>query len=101
MTGDGHPSSFGMPCEGAIADVSQAGDCERAVGETMSRFGRVDTLAAAARPALKTEGTCWDAAYAALFLASDRARWVPGHILTVNGQTGPAQRSLAFVLGGF
>ncbi len=35
--------------------------------------------------ALKTEGTSWDAAYAALFLASDRARWVSGHVLTVDG----------------
>jgi NAD(P)-dependent dehydrogenase (short-subunit alcohol dehydrogenase family) len=35
--------------------------------------------------ALQTEGTCWDAAYAALFLASDRARWISGHVLTVEG----------------
>ena len=35
--------------------------------------------------ALQTEGTCWDAAYAALFLASNRARWISGHILTVDG----------------
>jgi NAD(P)-dependent dehydrogenase (short-subunit alcohol dehydrogenase family) len=35
--------------------------------------------------ALKTEGTAWDAAYAALFLASDRARWISGHVLTVDG----------------
>ena len=35
--------------------------------------------------ALQAEGTCWDAAYAALFLASDRARWISGHILTVDG----------------
>jgi NAD(P)-dependent dehydrogenase (short-subunit alcohol dehydrogenase family) len=35
--------------------------------------------------ALKTEGTSWDAAYAALFLASDRARWITGHVLTVDG----------------
>ncbi|MGE5289242.1 MAG: SDR family NAD(P)-dependent oxidoreductase [Micromonosporaceae bacterium] len=35
--------------------------------------------------ALQAEGTCWDAAYAALFLASDRARWVSGHVLTVEG----------------
>jgi NAD(P)-dependent dehydrogenase (short-subunit alcohol dehydrogenase family) len=35
--------------------------------------------------ALKTEGNGWDAAYAALFLASDRARWVSGHVLTVDG----------------
>ncbi|MQA09851.1 MAG: SDR family oxidoreductase [Pseudonocardiaceae bacterium] len=41
--------------------------------------------------ALKTEGTPWDIAYAALFLASDRARWVSGHILSVDG--GPPHRS--------
>lgn len=35
--------------------------------------------------ALQTEGTSWDAAYAALFLASDRARWISGHVLTVEG----------------
>jgi NAD(P)-dependent dehydrogenase (short-subunit alcohol dehydrogenase family) len=35
--------------------------------------------------ALKTEGNSWDAAYAALFLASDRARWISGHVLTVDG----------------
>jgi len=35
--------------------------------------------------ALRSEGTSRDAAYAALFLASDRARWISGHILTVDG----------------
>jgi NAD(P)-dependent dehydrogenase (short-subunit alcohol dehydrogenase family) len=35
--------------------------------------------------ALRTEGTSWDIAYAALFLASDRARWVSGHVLAVEG----------------
>jgi hypothetical protein len=72
VSSDSHPASFGISCDGAIAGARGsadgswlAGDCERAVGETMSRFGRADTL------------------------ASDRARWVPGHILTVNGQTGP------------
>ncbi|HZB32631.1 MAG TPA: SDR family oxidoreductase [Streptosporangiaceae bacterium] len=39
---------------------------------------------------LKTEGTSWDPAYAALFLLSDRARWISGHILTVEG--GPPHR---------
>ncbi|WP_223281212.1 SDR family NAD(P)-dependent oxidoreductase [Streptomyces antnestii] len=34
---------------------------------------------------LGTEGTPWDPAYAALFLASDKARWISGHILTVEG----------------
>lgn len=35
--------------------------------------------------ALQTEGTIWDIAYAVLFLASERARWVSGSILDVNG----------------
>jgi NAD(P)-dependent dehydrogenase (short-subunit alcohol dehydrogenase family) len=35
--------------------------------------------------ALGTEGTCWDAAYAVLFLASDRARWISGQVLSVDG----------------
>lgn len=35
--------------------------------------------------ALRSEGTSSDAAYAALFLASDRARWISGHMLTVDG----------------
>lgn len=40
--------------------------------------------------ALGTEGDCWDAAAAALFLASDQARWISGQILTVDGG-GPAR----------
>jgi NAD(P)-dependent dehydrogenase (short-subunit alcohol dehydrogenase family) len=35
--------------------------------------------------ALQTEGTCWDAANAVLFLASERARWISGQILSVDG----------------
>jgi NAD(P)-dependent dehydrogenase (short-subunit alcohol dehydrogenase family) len=168
------------------ADVSRADDCERAVAEAMSRFGRVDTLASNAAPGdrallfdvtpdrwneliaqsltsawLMTReaagamlaggsivnvssvaadrpgpgtvygiaqaglenltrgaasllgpqgirvnciqcGDPWDAAYAALFLASDRARWVSGHILTVDGG-GPhragLERGSAAVIG--
>ncbi|GAA1318964.1 SDR family NAD(P)-dependent oxidoreductase [Pseudonocardia xinjiangensis] len=40
--------------------------------------------------ALKTEGTAWDIAHAAVFLLSDRARWISGHTLTVDG--GPPHR---------
>ncbi len=40
--------------------------------------------------ALGTEGTAWDIAGAALFLAGDRARWVSGQILAVDG--GPMVR---------
>jgi NAD(P)-dependent dehydrogenase (short-subunit alcohol dehydrogenase family) len=35
--------------------------------------------------ALKTEGDCWDAAAAVLFLASDQARWISGQVLSVDG----------------
>jgi NAD(P)-dependent dehydrogenase (short-subunit alcohol dehydrogenase family) len=35
--------------------------------------------------ALQTEGDCWDAAWAVLFLASDHARWISGQVLTVDG----------------
>lgn len=38
--------------------------------------------------ALGTEGTPWDIAQAALFLASDHARWVSGQILSVDGGPG-------------
>lgn len=33
---------------------------------------------------LGTEGTAWDVAWAALFLASDEARWITGVILPVD-----------------
>ena len=33
---------------------------------------------------LGTEGTAWDVAWAALFLASDEARWVSGVVLPVD-----------------
>jgi NAD(P)-dependent dehydrogenase (short-subunit alcohol dehydrogenase family) len=35
--------------------------------------------------ALQTEGDCWDAATAVLFLASDQARWISGQVLAVDG----------------
>jgi NAD(P)-dependent dehydrogenase (short-subunit alcohol dehydrogenase family) len=39
--------------------------------------------------ALQTEGDCWDAASAVLFLASDRARWISGQVLCVDGGGAP------------
>ena len=34
---------------------------------------------------LKTEGTAWDVAWAAVFLASEESRWITGTFLTVDG----------------
>jgi NAD(P)-dependent dehydrogenase (short-subunit alcohol dehydrogenase family) len=39
--------------------------------------------------ALQTEGDCWDAAAAVLFLASAQARWVSGQVLAVDGGGAP------------
>jgi NAD(P)-dependent dehydrogenase (short-subunit alcohol dehydrogenase family) len=53
--------------------------------------GVADNLHEAAREprrkmsALQTEGDCWDAAAAVLFLASDQARWISGQVLSVDG----------------
>ncbi|MEQ3549564.1 SDR family oxidoreductase [Pseudonocardia nematodicida] len=40
--------------------------------------------------ALKTEGTAWDVAAAVAFLLGERARWISGHVLAVDG--GPPHR---------
>jgi NAD(P)-dependent dehydrogenase (short-subunit alcohol dehydrogenase family) len=39
--------------------------------------------------ALQTEGDCWDAAAAVLFLASDQARWISGQVLAIDGGGAP------------
>src|SRR5262249_57226206 len=33
---------------------------------------------------IKDEGSAWDIGWAAVYLASDEARWVNGHVLTVD-----------------
>ncbi|HIL71254.1 MAG TPA: SDR family oxidoreductase, partial [Verrucomicrobia bacterium] len=40
---------------------------------------------------LGTEGTPWDVAWAAVFLASDEARWISGVVLPVDGGLFAAQ----------
>jgi NAD(P)-dependent dehydrogenase (short-subunit alcohol dehydrogenase family) len=34
---------------------------------------------------LGTEGTGWDVGWGAVYLASDEARWVSGHVLVIDG----------------
>ena len=34
---------------------------------------------------LGTEGTGWDVGWGAVYLASDEARWVTGHVLVIDG----------------
>jgi NAD(P)-dependent dehydrogenase (short-subunit alcohol dehydrogenase family) len=34
---------------------------------------------------LGVEGTAWDIGWAAVYLASDEARWVTGHVLVIDG----------------
>lgn len=49
------------------------------------QFGEDGRLRRAQSVALKTEGTGWDIAYGALYLASDEARWVTGIELPIDG----------------
>jgi NAD(P)-dependent dehydrogenase (short-subunit alcohol dehydrogenase family) len=51
----------------------------------MARFGEEARERRRLAVPLKTEGTAWDAAWAAVYLASDEARWVTGASLPVDG----------------
>jgi NAD(P)-dependent dehydrogenase (short-subunit alcohol dehydrogenase family) len=52
----------------------------------MVAAGMTDELRGLRRQAgpLGTEGTAWDIAWAAVFLASDEARWITGVVLPVD-----------------
>ncbi|MGQ0544585.1 MAG: SDR family NAD(P)-dependent oxidoreductase [Betaproteobacteria bacterium] len=75
------------------ADVSKASDCKAMVEAAVARYGRLDVLdnnvgisvreTREQASALGTEGTGWDVAWAAVFLASDEARWITGVALPV------------------
>ena len=45
---------------------------------------------------LGTEGTAWDIGWAAVFLASDQARWISGVVLPVDGGLYASQPLLAY-----
>jgi NAD(P)-dependent dehydrogenase (short-subunit alcohol dehydrogenase family) len=59
------------------------------VGEDKRALAETDRAGARERrrliTATQTEGTAWDIAYTAAFLASDQARWVTGQVLMVDG----------------
>jgi NAD(P)-dependent dehydrogenase (short-subunit alcohol dehydrogenase family) len=65
------PATVCTPLDAAAATDSEA-------VEDLRRRRAESTL-------LKTEGTPWDVANAAVFLASDEARWITGHLLVVDG----------------
>lgn len=48
------------------------------------RIGTEGRQRRAASALIKDEGTAWDIGWAAVYLASDEARWVTGHVLTVD-----------------
>ena len=62
-------------------------DTTMAVDQAARAFGsdRVEVAAFRAAAALGRQGTAWDVANAALFLASDEAAFVTGVILPVDG----------------
>ncbi|MFC6087052.1 SDR family NAD(P)-dependent oxidoreductase [Sphaerisporangium aureirubrum] len=78
--------------DGAAATLGPRGirvNCVR-VGMIWGAFAAANMPEEARGPrrdstALGTEGTAWDVAQAVLFLLSDRARWISGHTLTVDG----------------
>jgi NAD(P)-dependent dehydrogenase (short-subunit alcohol dehydrogenase family) len=96
MTGGGavvNISSVAAGHPGTVHGVARAGieNFTRGAASVLGPLGirvnciQLGELAPVAACGRRAEGTCWDAAYAALFLASERARWISGHILTIDG----------------
>jgi len=93
----------GGRCEAVAADATASGDLKRAVACARDAFGRIDVLlihrqiagqykdseamikARHAASPMGRMGDAWDVAHAALFLASDEARYITGVCLPVDG----------------
>jgi len=77
------------------ADIVSQDDCRRMAEECVAHFGRIDVLGIKKDDLIKMRnqavplkggmGDAWDTAYAALFLASDEARFITAAILPVDG----------------
>jgi len=79
-------AKHGLRCNAILPGLM---DTPMAIGGTAAASGRTEaemrTLRAARVPLRGEMGTAWDTAYAALFLASDEARFITGVLLPVDG----------------
>ena len=74
---------FGVRANGIGVGLTSAGMANRLIGS--GKFGDTGLSAMAARTPLREPGTAEDIAEAACFLASDRARYITGQVLNVDG----------------